>query len=74
MMCHALPMIAAANHYHWEILERLHKFAAKLSTNNFTSKLCTERQLTVYENGHLGIPRTIAKTCEIVRKSAKHGS
>ncbi len=60
LYCYALPCSSPTTRKHWEILEKVHRFAARLASNNYTgrysdilnflhwkpiARLCVERQL-----------------------------
>ncbi|MCP3662720.1 MAG: reverse transcriptase family protein, partial [Gammaproteobacteria bacterium] len=60
LFCYALPVACPTSQRHWTVLEKVHRFAARLVTNNFISsytdileflhwkpisRLCAERQL-----------------------------
>ncbi len=60
LLCYALPVSCPTTRKHWEIMEKVHRFACRLATNNFTAqysdllhelhwkplaRLCVERQI-----------------------------
>ncbi|MCP3667324.1 MAG: hypothetical protein GY696_33330 [Gammaproteobacteria bacterium] len=37
LLCYALPVSCPTTRKHWEIMEKVHRFACRLATNNFTA-------------------------------------